>query len=297
MQGVNVFENGIGFLMKCLGLYTSGTGFFVLYLLSVIIIVLCGSKRERDLFVPQAVLLLITVFNPLFPIILDRIFDVNSEYYRFFWIVPAIILVPYMGAKIIGASVPHKTRPVAVLLVAAMFILGGNFVYASDARIAGNIYKIDDELIQIADMIHADSDSTYTRAFFEYEYNMEIRQYDPKMLLCIDREDYLYAVNYSFTDEMLHDESKPQYRLLAPLVRNQNVNKDDFCLALEQTGTRYLVLMKDHPQERFIKDAGLYEIGQSAGHVIYRYDLNEPADYELVDYTDAPHRFSFRRLK
>ena len=38
MQGVNVFENGIGYLTKCLGLYNSGTGYFVMYLFAVLFI-------------------------------------------------------------------------------------------------------------------------------------------------------------------------------------------------------------------------------------------------------------------
>ena len=297
MQGVNVFENGIGFLAKCLSLYNSGTGYFVLYLLSLVFVVLAGSRRDKKLFLPQAVMLLVTVFNPFFPLILDRIFDVNSEYYRFFWIAPVIILVPYAAAKIAGDA-PSKTgRVSATVLIIAMFVLGGNFVYAGDHSFAENIYKIPDELIEISQIIHDDSQTEYTRAFFEYDYNMEIRQYDPKMLLCVDREDYLYAVNYSYTDEMLHDDSKPVYKLLAPLVRNQAVDEDDFREALELTGTEYVVLMKQHPQTSFVKAAGLYEVGETEGHTVYRYDLEDRPEYALVDYTDVTHRFSFRRLK
>lgn len=297
MQGVNVFENGIGYLAKCLGLYTAGTGFFALYLIAILFILVKGSKKDRQLFIPQAVMLVVTVFNPVTPLVLDKIFDVNSEYYRLFWIAPVIIIVPYVATTLIYDDGLKKQRALIVALTAAMFIFGGNFVYGEGIKIAQNIYRIPDELITISEMIHEDSQTEYAKAFFEYEYNMEIRQYDPKMLLCVDREDYIYAVNYSYTDEMLEDETKPQNVLLALLVRNQRVDREKLCAALDATDTQYVVLTKGHPQTAFVKKAGLYEIGQTPTHIVFRYDLAEPVEHELVDYTGVEHRFSYRRLK
>ena len=297
MQGVNVFENGIGYLHKCLSLYTSGTGFFVMYLMAAAYILIRGEERERRIFLPEAAALLLTVFNPVIPLILDKIFDVSSEYYRLFWIAPVTVLVPYALTKIISGTKTLFQKTAVISLISVMFILGGNFVYAKGINIAENIYKMPDELIEISEMIHEDSGSEYAKAFFEYEYNMEIRQYDPKMLLSIDREEYIYAVNYSYTDEMLKDESKPSNILLALLVRNQDVTTEDLRKALEATHTEYVVLTKGHPKTSFIKRAGLYEIGDTKTHKIFKYDLEEPFEYELIDYSDAEHRFSYRRLK
>ncbi|MCR5302850.1 MAG: hypothetical protein K6E49_10480 [Lachnospiraceae bacterium] len=284
-------------MMKCLHLYTSGTGYFLMYLLCLMLIAVKGSKRDRQLFLPGAVVLLLTVYNPLFPVLIDRVFDISSEYYRFFWIAPVIILVPYTAVKTIYGIKSAAARVSAGLLVLIMFIAGGNFVYGNGFDMAQNEYKIPDELIEISSVIHEDSGTEYTKAFFEYEYNMEIRQYDPKMLLCIDREEYIYAMNYSYTAEMLSDEDHPTNRILALLVRNQEVDREDFTDALENTGTQYVVLTKGHPQAGFIKKAGLYEIGDTKTHVIYRYDLRQEHAYEPVDYSDAVHKFSWRRLK
>ena len=297
MQGVNVFENGIGYLMKCLSLYCSGSGYFIMYLFAVLLILVKGERRDREIFLPDALMLLVTVFNPVVPVVLDRIFDVNNEYYRLFWLAPVVIIVPYAAVSVIYDAPKGAKRTAVAALTMLMFVLGGNFVYADGFNVAENVYKIPDELIEISSLIHNDSGSEYTRAFFEYEYNMEIRQYDPKMLLCIDREDYLYAMNYSYTDEMLADDNKPTNRILALLVRNQKVNEERFKDALEQTDTEYIVLTAGHPQAAFIKKAGLYEIGRTATHVIYKYDLDDPAVFGLVDYSDAEHRFSYRRLK
>ena len=297
MQGVNVFENGIGYLHECLMRYTSGTGYFVLWLLAVLYILIKGGRRDRELFLPGAAVLIATVFNPVVPLILDKIFDVSSEYYRLFWIAPVIILVPYVMTELIVNAKNTGEKAVTCVLVTAVLLLGGNFVYAGGFKTAENIYKVPDELIEISRIIHSDSDSEYTKAFFEYEYNMEIRQLDPKMLLCIDREEYLYAMSYSYTEDMLIEGENPTNRILALLVRNNRMEGADFTDALEETKTEYVVLTKGHPQASFIKKAGLYAIGETATHVIYKYDLKEPYRFELIDYSDAEHRFSYRRLK
>lgn len=297
MQGVNVFENGIGYLHKCLSLYMNGTGFFIMYVICIAVILVRGTKREKEIFLPGAIVLMFTVYNPLVPVILDKIFDVSSEYYRLFWIAPVIVLVPYIVTKLIFASDVMSQRILVAAACVILFIAGGNYVYADGISIARNIYKIPDELIEISHIIHDDSDSEYSKAFFEYEYNMEIRQFDPKMLLCVDREDYLYAMNYSYTHEMLEDETKPVNKILALLVRNQKVEADDFTAALDETGTQYVVISKGHPQTGYLKKAGLRRIGETGTHLIYRYDPKDAGEYSLVDYSGAEHKFSYRRLK
>ena len=112
-----------------------------------------------------------------------------------------------------------------------------------------------------------------------------MRQYDPKMQLTIDREDYLYVMTNDYTDEMLKDEEHPQYRLLAELIKLQDVNADAFVDALEATKTEYVVVIKDHPRIGYLEEAGLKKVAETAEHVIYKYDVKEPYVFELVDYS------------
>lgn len=297
MQAFNVFENGIGYLAQCLNLYMSGCAFLLLYVLGIMYILVKGDKEERQIFLPGAVLLILTVYNPVAPMILDKIFDVSSEYYRFFWIAPVVILVPFVVTKLIKNVTSHKEKVIVItfLVIAALF--SGYFLYDTGINVADNVYKMPDELIEISEIIHNDDDKEYSKAYFEYDYNMEIRQYDPKMLLTIDREEYLYAVAYSYSDEMINDENTPTNAILALLTRNQKVNSDTFINALENSKTEYVVLTKGHPQTGFVTKAGLSLIGETATHNIFKYDVKEPSVYELVDYSEVEHKFSPRRLK
>ena len=297
MQGVNVFENGIGYLAQCLNKYTSGSGFLLLYALGLLYILARGSKEEKEIFLPGAFLSFLTIYNPLFPVVLDKIFDVSSEYYRFFWIAPVIVLVPFAIVKLFNEALLRKEKIKITAFVIAAFILSGHFVYAEGFMVAQNIVKIPDELIEISQIIHEDDDKEYSKAYFEYNYNMEIRQYDPKMLLTVDREEYLYAVAYSYTEDMIYDENAPVNAILALLTRNQDVDSSVFIRALESTKTEYVVLSKGHPRESYVRKAGLVKIAETASHTIYKYDIKEPEVFELVDYSEAEHRFSPRRLK
>ena len=219
MQGLNVFEKGIGYLWACLSLYTGACAYLCLYAAALVYICLRGSRREKEIFIPGSVFLILTVYNPVAPVILDKFFDVNNEYYRFFWLLPVIVLVPYLFTKLIFTAAKRTDRVIISLLILCICVVSGKFVYSDGIKLATNIYKMPDELIEISEIIHEDSTANYPKAFLEYEYNMQMRQYDPKILLTIDREDYLYAAGNAYTDEMLSDESHPQYRLLAALVR------------------------------------------------------------------------------
>lgn len=297
MSDINVFENGIGYLAACLSMYLGGCGYLILYLAAAVYLIKKGSDEEREIFLPATILLMLTVYNPLFPVVLDKIFDVSSEYYRFFWITPIIVLVPFVASKLVENQKSIKEKAVVIAFLIVVCACSGRIVYERGIPLAQNVYKIPDELIEIDEVIHADCDKEYTKAFFEYEYNMEIRQYDPKILLAIDREEYIYAVNYSYTDEMIYDDNVPTNRMLASLFRNQDVDAESLRQAFESTHTEYAVITKGSNVTRLLERAGLRLIGDTATHLIYRYDLMEPYEFELVDYSDAEHMLSYRRLK
>ncbi|MCR5421751.1 MAG: hypothetical protein K6E98_12200 [Lachnospiraceae bacterium] len=285
MQGLSVFEKGLGYLSECISYYTGSCAYLVLYLVALIYICIYGSKREKEIFVPCSVFLILTVYNPVVPVILDHIFDVNSEYYRFFWITPVVILLPYTATVLIMGAKDIKQRTVLSVLILLICFCSGRFVYADGFKVAENIYKMPDELIEISNIIHLDCATEYPKVFLEYEYNMQMRQYDPKMLLTIDREDYLYAVSNPYTEEMLKDDDHPQYRLLAALTRNQHVEEEDFLEALEMSKTEYVVVNKSHPLINYLKIAGLKTVAKTGEHVIFKYNIKEPYEFELVDYS------------
>ena len=287
MQDVTVASDKIAYLRECLTRYSGSTGYLVLFFALLLFVLIKGSDKEKRIFVPTGVLMIATVYNPVFPHILTVFTKIDSEYYRFFWMTPIIILVPYVATKLILAlldgNIKHK-KTVIVLLVIAV-VLAANPVFKSGMRLAENEFKIPDELIEISELIHADTNREYPKAFLEYEYNMQMRQYDGKMLLTIDREDYLYAVTKEYTTDMIDSEEFPQYSLLAALVRYQNVSSEKIINALEVTDTEYVVLTTGSTMIPVLEEAGLTEVAKTKGHTILKYNQQEIQDFELIDYS------------
>ena len=332
MQSLNVFEKGIGYLEACLEYYNGASAYLMLYVIALIYLMLRGTKREKEIFLPCSIFLLVTVYNPVAPVILDHFFDVNSEYYRFFWITPVIILLPYLAVRLIlntirrntlnggqekentyaeteavskqeqkmesapkqehkteaGMTAGMQTKTLTVFcLLLVILACSGTFLYQGGVTFADNIYKMPQDMIEVSELIHKDTEVEYPKAFLEYEYNMQMRQYDPKLLLTVDREDYLYAVANDFTEEQLSDEAHPQYKIIAALVKYQEIPVSEFLDALEETHTEYVVLDKGSPSLSYLKEAGLSKVGETATHTVMKYELREPYRFELVDYSEV----------
>lgn len=285
MQTLNVVETGLAYLQECLNYYVDGCSYFLLYLLALIFIWLKGTTREKQIFLPSGILLLLSVYNPVFPVVLAKIFDVNKEYYRFFWIAPVVILVPYVCTRLFLLQNNRSRKIVVGLLILVVLCLSGRFIYADGYAAAENLYKMPEELIRVSKLIHEDSTVEYPRVLMEYHYNMEMRQYDPKILLTIDREDYIYAMSAPYTDEMLEDETKPQYKLLAKLIHYQDISDEAFKDALDATNTEYIVVSGGNANVPYLGANGYRLVAQTENHMIFHYDLKERKEFELIDYS------------
>lgn len=289
MPDVYIKTDGISYLSKCLTSFTKDSGFLLLYFAAVLFILIKGTDKEKKIFVPAAVVSILTVYNPIFPLLLSLFTDISSEYYRFFWMSPVVILLGYVLTKLILYVIDGKikNRAAVIILTCLIFFVSSESVFKSGMKLPENAYKMPDEMIEISEIIHNDSDAEYPKAFLEFEYNMQMRQYDPKMLLTIDREDYLYAVSKPYTQEMIDSDEFPQYRLLAALVRYQDVDTDKLIDALELTATEYVVLTKASTMVPKLKDYGLTTVKETENNIILKYKRKDDTRFELVDYSEC----------
>lgn len=286
MQTLSISEYGFQYMQKCLEYYTENCACFLFYVMALIYIAVKGSRREKQIFLPGALLLLLSVFNPVFPVVINSLFDVNKEYYRLFWIPPVVLLTAWFAAKIIGTVRGVKKWFTAAALLAIVCI-SGSFVYKDGYIRAQNIYKMPTEIPEISQMIHEDSDVEYPRVMFEYDYQMLIRQYDAKILLPVDREGYINAVTGNLTMEEINAEENFYNRLLAVVALNIKIDKEEFLRGLDETNTEYVVVSTANNMNEYLVDAGLTLTGQTANHSVYHYDLKDPVLFELPDYSDV----------
>ena len=288
MQTLNVADSGFLYIFKCIEYYSGGCFYLALYLAALVFLFRKGKVRDREIFIYPSVVLLLTVFNPLFPVAVNSLFDINKEYYRFLWITPVVILLSYTAVQIVMDNDFSKGKRTVMTIALTCLLMGlGVFVYADGYTPVSNIYKMPEEVLQISEMIHNHSKTEYPRALCDYNMNMEIRQYDASILLAVDRERYMNAVAGKISDEMLEQEGYYPEKLLAVLVMGKQLDHDKFREALDATNTEYIVLDHYSRMIYYMEQAGLEKVGETATRVVMHYDLKEPKNFELADYSEV----------
>ena len=275
MQNVSVYQLGIRFVSVCLDYYNGMNAYLVFYLAALLFIALKGDKKTREIFLPSGIMLLLTVYNPFFPIVIDRFFDINREYYRFFWLTPIGILVPYAGVAVLEMQ-EGRRRLAAAFALTFILIFTGEYIYKNGYIKAENPYKVPNEVIEVSKLLHQVSEVETPKAMMEYDFNMMMRQYDPSILLAVGREDYINGVTYEITKEQMDSEEDGLvYRLVAVMMRGEELEKGKFLEAVEGTHTEFFVVSKGNLIQDYLIDMGLTKAGDTKGQILYHYDVKE----------------------
>ena len=343
MQSLHIADAGFGYIFRCIGLYYEGNIYFVLYLLSLVFLsvdwkdviraekggrlkALLSAKgmtgRMRRIFLPQLMMMVLTVYNPVFPVVLNSIFDVNKEYYRFIWMTPVIICVSaaavgivteYAGGELydksdnasgntacgsgndasaVRRSVFRVRQAICAVFIICLLMAGGTWLYADGYIVSPNVYHMPTEIPEVAEIIHEDAlknnpEDKYPRAMFEYDYNMLIRQYDAGIMLPCDREAYLNAVTGALDYDTIMEDTDYYNRLLAVVALGIEIPEDAFTEGLEETDTEYVVVSTANEVLPYLKGCGLTVVSETANHTVLRYELTDYEPFSLADYSDV----------
>ncbi|MCR5746646.1 MAG: hypothetical protein K6G03_02965 [Lachnospiraceae bacterium] len=335
MQNLHIAEAGFGYIFKCIGLYYEGNIYFILYLLSLLVLsvdwqlLFAGEKtnikdalfrptdsikRRREVFLPQFLMMALTVYNPVFPVLLNSFFDVNKEYYRFLWMAPVIICVSAAGVEAVTVyAVAGGNRDVndgdkdkraeinargyirqviCAVLFGCILMTGGSWLYKGGYIVSPNIYHMPTEIPEVAEIIHKDALSKnpkdeYPRAMLEYDYNMLMRQYDASIRLACDREAYLTAVSGGLGYDTIMADENYYNRLLAVVALGMEIPFDEFIKGLEETGTSYVVVSTANQMLPYLTRCGMEVVSQTANHTVLYYKLSDYEPFEKPDYSEV----------
>ena len=313
MQSLSVENAGFLYIFQCIAAY-SGTCFYMLLYAAAVVYFLYLAKKEKNKFVSNkssapgdsergesqesfvflnafcypAAALLLTVFNPIFPVAVNKLFDVNKEYYRLLWVAPVIMaLSAALTCALHSASSASRAKRIILTISATLFLIGsGSFIYEGGYAKAQNPYKVKPEVIEIANLLHAISDEPHPKAICDYELEMELRQYDSSILLGATRDQYINALNGERVDEQTRQRDMYINNILDVVARNIDIDKDEFISSLEQTGTSYVIVSVASPMTDYLKSC-LKEVGRTEGRTVFYYSAKEKKEPQFADYTDV----------
>lgn len=122
-------------------------------------------------------------------------------------------------------------------------------------------------------MIHQDCDKEQPKVVFDNELNLVARQYDPSLILVLDRNFILYRAGSTVVGNYENSKAYQIQKVIMDVISYQmDVGIDKFRQVLKRTETDYLVLPVDLTNHDYIRQAGCTPIAQTEKYVVYRFE-------------------------
>lgn len=242
--------------------------FFVLYLCALVYIVRQKSFIMKQVFVGPFAIFLLTVFNPLLMEPVLQITDWRDRYSRFFWMLPVEILTAYMLACLIERQ-RHKEERVAVIMIVIclVFLCGSS---ATKMELDDNIYKLDQSVIEVADLIEDVSDKENKIALYDEELYYWIRQYNPSLIAGVEASE-MDLYRWTTMDNI---DTKEQYqsegRALSMFVRGVEVEPEIVNQAIKNRKVDFFVRDIDFYSNEYLKQLDIVYVDTVEGYEVYR---------------------------
>lgn len=140
------------FVDACMKLYWGPCWYPVLFAIGLIATLIWGRKKSSMIFIGCSAVLFLTVYNPVVVKYIIAKLGFDKEYYRFIWLLPVIPGVAYYGVKAVCLFPKRWMKAAAAAVLLGIFVLFGNPLdrVVNNFAFAENIYKVPDELIQVA---------------------------------------------------------------------------------------------------------------------------------------------------
>lgn len=281
---------GYSFVEACLRRLggDGGTMLVGFFFSAVLYLFVTRKTRWKRFFLPYLAVLLVTVFNPyLMKPIIEKM-GLSGEYYRFFWLLPMVILVAFVGTKVVLSQKGKWMQAVLLAVCVGMLMTTGTTLLSKGYPRATNIYKVPEELIEINEIMKAHNEKLRkegtewgtVKAVYDLNMNILAKQYEPEIEVTLPYE-IMQSVRATGEGEQPGDPVWLQMRkrLAEALILEREIEIEGFMSALNVTKTQYIVYPIDGNMNAYISGAGSYEVARTEHYIIWCYSYAKPDDY------------------
>lgn len=242
--------------------------FLIIYLGGVIYIANSKSVELKQIFVWPFLIMLVSIFNPFLIEPILQWTGWQNRYDRFSWMLPAELLSAYILAVLIERQKRAEWRAgMTAMTVCLVFLCGGS---ATEFALDDNIYKIDDSVIEVAEMIDAASEKERPIVFYDEEMYYWIRQYDASIIAGAKRsemETYRWMVADEIDAAEQYDSEK---KAVAMFVRGIEVEPARINKVFESRKIDFFVRNMNFYSEEYLKQLDLVYVDAVEGYELYR---------------------------
>lgn len=265
-----VDETGLSFFYKCFQGYWGDMLYLILYLVSLFLLCRKKSPIMRQIFLWPFIITLLTIFNPfLMDFVLSKL-NWRDRYYRFYWIIPVEILCAYMLAVIVAKQKEKENKILVLFLALCIVYLCGST--AIEVKPSENIYKIDNYVIEVSDLIQEDTNKENPIVLYDRELYYKIRQYDPSVIAAVNA-DYMYLLKDMEEPTVEITERYAAGEAALALLMNCDIEIDADIVneALKEKNVDYFVRNVDWYSKDYLERLDIELIGKTKEYEVYRY--------------------------
>lgn len=276
MQGIYLNDLGLKFVKTCFVNYWGQIYFFGVFVVAILWFFI-ARKHRLKYFSLYTFFLLLTIYNPVLVNVFFKHFDQDSVYYRFFWLLPVNLVIAYLITYVINQISNHTKKAITLcVIICAVVLLGSPVKYFSSLlKLPDNLYKVSDDLLEISEYIHQDTDTPNPRVAVSADLLMTVRQYDPTISLTINRDsalcwqglpDFQYLLGSN-----LYSSEKP---IMDVIYGGDTSDSEAFSSSMASTATQYLVFSKTIDIQPFLHSLNYQYIADTENYIIYRSPLS-----------------------
>lgn len=267
-------EFSLAFFAKVFHLYWND--YIIPLLFAVALIYIFSQKRQfwiKTLGQPFLFLLL-TLYNPFIVYWVLKVLDFKERYYRFYWLTLTTFIIAVCVSDLIG-DIKNKYY-MWLAVVAAVLLLstvGNRIEYALSI---GNVYGINQNVIEVSDIIHSDYKERHDEAkaditvFNDTSLVTLLRQYDASLRPLTSRWDTIGVPGLPLSDAEFPVWASTGRSYL--IIANSNVDYEPELVYqdLHNAGAEYFIRQKGWYSDSYVEALGLEYIGESENYIVYR---------------------------
>lgn len=201
----------------------------------------------------------------------------SNVYRRMFWMIPAPLLIGYVGAGIVaGENKKWRKFFTGALLTGIIVVTGANLYTSQNFTKASNPYKLMPGVISVCDVIQADAASQGIEdvgVFATNDLVIQIRQYDASIRMPYGRD----MINGEAGVTRL---AKRVYQAL----NGEQLNAQALAFDAKKGNYQYLVTWSDETLVSPLAEAGYELIEDVGGYFVYRLDMEKVSDILITQY-------------
>ena len=230
-----------------------GGMYFALFLVSMLYIFLREKdKNKKILLVYFPIFAFCVVINPIFYYVSSIAFSIHT-YNRMFWVLPIGIVIAYAAVLAVNEG---KGKFEKIIICGSLFIiiaLSGKFYFVKNGTFLelGNLYKLPDESVLVAQLIGIDEEEN-KKALVPADLVPYIRQIDATIELLYGRQADIAYWNNPYATEL------------------DNGNVKYIVNLLEKNNCQYVVYRRATVMNKPIQNYGYEMINETTNYVIYK---------------------------